>query len=235
MLKHFSTDKTAPLLYELLPKMGPSERRDIVAMLSNSRTLMDFLHRMERGELPKSLVGIEQRWGYEHSNNKEIKALAAKLFGTANADRAAVITTYMDCLKIQGDPEKGHQIFRTICIACHKIRGEGVDVGPDITDVRIKPSEALLTDILDPNRVVEPRFNAYQVDTKDGRILAGVVASENSDGVTLKLAGGTAEIVPRNNIKAMKCLDQSLMPVGLEAGINKQQMADLLAFLKLGR
>jgi putative membrane-bound dehydrogenase-like protein len=232
VLKRFPSDKTAPLLYELLPKLGPAERRDIVAMLSSGKTLMDFLHRMEKGEVPKSLVGAEQRWGYSHSANKEIKDLADKLFGTVNADRAAVLTSYMDVTKMTGDPEKGHLIFQTICIACHKIRGEGVEVGPDITDVRIKPVEALLTDILDPNRIVEPRFNAYQVDTKDGRILAGVVASENSDGVTLKMAGGASEMIPRANIKAMKCLDQSLMPVGLEAGINKQQMADLIAFLK---
>jgi hypothetical protein len=30
----------------------------------------------------------------------------------------------------------------------------------------------------------------------------------------------------------MKCLDISLMPVGLEGGITPEQMADLLAFLK---
>lgn len=232
VLKKFPSDKTAPLLYELLPKLGPAERRDLVTMLSSGKTLMDFLHRMEKGELPKSLVGAEQRWGYSHSSNKEIKELADKLFGAVNADRAAVLGNYMEVAKMTGDPQKGHLIFQTICIACHKIRGEGVEVGPDITDVRIKPTEALLTDILDPNRIVEPRFNAYQVDTKDGRIVAGIVASENSDGVTLKLAGGASEVIPRANIKAMKCLDQSLMPVGLEAGINKQQMADLIAFLK---
>jgi len=143
-----------------------------------------------------------------------------------------VLASYMEVAKMTGDAQKGHVIFQSICIACHKIRGEGVEVGPDITDVRIKPTEALLTDILDPNRIVEPRFNAYQVDTKDGRPLMGIVAAENSDGVTLKMAGGASEVIPRANIKSMKCLDQSLMPVGLEAGINKQQMADLMAFLK---
>jgi putative heme-binding domain-containing protein len=107
-----------------------------------------------------------------------------------------------------------------------------VDVAPDITDVRIKEKAALLSDILDPNRMVEARWMAYQLDTKDGRTIGGLIAAETSTEVTVKMAGGLSEVIPRSNIKAMKCLDQSLMPVGLEAGISKEQMADLLAFLK---
>jgi putative membrane-bound dehydrogenase-like protein len=232
VLRKFSSEKTAPLLYELLPKAGPAERRDIVTMLSSGKTLLDFLQRMDRGEVPKSIIGVEQRWGLGRNANPQIKELAAKLFGTVSSDRAAVITAYMDATRKKGDPQKGHQVFQMICITCHKIRGEGVEVGPDITDVRIKPPEALLTDILDPNRICEPRFMAYQVDTKDGRVVAGLVSAENNEGVTLKLAGGVTEAVPRSNIKAMKCLDQSLMPVGVEATISKEQMADLMAFLR---
>ncbi len=232
VLRKFSTDKTAPLLYELLPTATPAARHDIVTLLSSGKTLLDFLQRMDRGEVPKSIIGVEQRWGLQRNKSPEIKELAAKLFGTVSADRAAVINAYMESTKMKGDPQKGHQVFQTICIACHKIRGEGVEVGPDITDVRIKPPEALLTDILDPNRICEPRFMAYQVDTRDGRVVAGIVAAENSDSVTLKLAGGVTEAVPRSNIKTMRCLDQSLMPVGVEATISKEQMADLMAFLR---
>ena len=232
VLRKFSTDKTAPLLYELLPKAGPAARRDVVAMLTSGKTLMDFLQRMERGEISKSLLGAEARWGFQYSAKPEIKALGEKLFGRPSVDRAAVIAAYMRVIKMKGDAVKGHQIFSAICIACHRIRGEGVDVGPDITDVRIKEKEALLSDILDPNRICEPRFMAYQVDTKDGRVLAGIVGAENSDSVTLKLAGGATENVLRSNIAKIKCTDLSLMPVGLEAGISKEQMADLLAFLK---
>ncbi len=232
VLRKFSTDKTAPLLYELLPKASPAARREIVTLLSSGKTLLDFLRRMDRGEVPKSIIGPEQRWGFQRNKTPEIKELADRLFGTVSSDRAGVINAYMDATKKKGDPQKGHQVFQTVCITCHRIRGEGVEVGPDITDVRIKPADALLTDILDPNRICEPRFMAYQVDTKDGRIVAGIVAAESSDSVTLKLAGGVTEAVPRSNIKAMKCLDQSLMPVGVEATITKEQMSDLMAFLR---
>lgn len=232
VLKKFPADKTASLLYELLPKLGPVARLEIVKMLTSSgKTVKDFFERIDRGEVPKAFVDAETRWRYLRPNNP-LYSLAEKIFGKPSNDRAAVITSYADALKLKGDSTKGHQIFSTVCIACHKLKGEGVDVAPDITDVKIKEKEALLSDILDPNRIVEARWMAYQIDTKDGRVVAGIVSSESTAEVTIKLAGGLAEAVPRSNIAKMKCLDVSLMPVGLEAGISKEQMADLLAFLK---
>lgn len=95
-----------------------------------------------------------------------------------------------------------------------------VDVGPPLPDVLVKPIEA--------------RWSAYQIDTKDGKQLMGLITGETSEAVTLTMMGGLKEVVQRSNIKTMKSLDRSLMPLGLEAGINKEQMSDLLAFL-LGR
>jgi putative heme-binding domain-containing protein len=232
LLKKFPADKAAPMLYELLPKLGPAARAEVVKTLtSNSKTVKDFFERIDRGEVPKAFVDAETRWRYLRPNNP-MYALAEKIFGKPSTDRAAVITAYTEAAKTKGDATKGHQIFSTICIACHKLKGEGVDVAPDITDVKIKEKEALLSDILDPNRMVEARWMAYQIDTKDGRMVAGIVSAETSSEVTVKMAGGLTEAIPRSNIAKMKCLDASLMPVGLEAGISKEQMADLLAFLK---
>ena len=80
----------------------------------------------------------------------------------------------------------------------------------------------------------EARWSAYQIDTKDNRILSGLITGETTDSVQLTMMGGVKENIQRSNIKEMKSLDRSLMPVGLEAGITKEQMSDLLAFL-LGR
>ncbi|WP_245958102.1 PVC-type heme-binding CxxCH protein [Roseimicrobium gellanilyticum] len=232
LLKKFGAEKTAPLLYELLPKLGPTQRLEAVKMLTSSgKTVKDFFERIDRGELPKAFVDAETRWRYLRPNNPMFE-LATKIFGSPSGDRAAVMKTYHDAVSMKGDSAKGQQVFATICITCHKVKGQGVDVGPDITDVRIKEKEALLSDILDPNRMVEARWMAYQIDTKDGRMVVGLIAGETATEVTVKMAGGIAEVVPRSNIAKMKSLDASLMPAGLEGGITKEQMADLLAYLK---
>lgn len=106
-----------------------------------------------------------------------------------------------------------------------------VDVGPPLSDVKVKPPEGLLSAILDPNRMFEARWSAYSVETKDGRTLSGLIQSETSDAVVLAMMGGAKDTIQRSDIKEMKSLDRTLMPVGLEAAITKEQMADLIAFL----
>ncbi|MDB6136959.1 MAG: hypothetical protein JWO94_31, partial [Verrucomicrobiaceae bacterium] len=234
LLKKFAIKSTEPFIYEVVPQASPSLKGQLVAMLAASpASALELLKRMDKGEIPKAFIDVEKRWGLQRGKG-ELRDLAVKLFGQPSEDRAAVIAKYMDVLKKPGIAAKGQAVFGSICIACHKYKGQGVDVGPDITDIKAKPPEALLSDILDPNRMFEARWCAYQIDTKDGRSLSGIVGSESQDSVVLKMMGGIAETIQRSNIKLMKSLDRSLMPVGLEAAVNQEQMADLLAFL-LGR
>ena len=234
LLKKFPATMTSGLIYELLPNAGPSLKRDLVPILTaNGTTALDFFKRMEKGEFPKAWVDIETRWRYQRGSG-EMHDLAVKLFGQPSSDRAALITNYMDCTKKLGDAKKGQQVFSTICIACHKIGDMGQEVGPPLSDVKAKPPEALLSDILDPNRMFEARWTAYQIEMRDGRFLSGLITGETGDAVELTMMGGAKETIQRRSIKEMKSLDRSLMPVGLEATINKEQMSDLLAFL-LGR
>jgi hypothetical protein len=231
LMKKFSITSTAPLIYELLPKAGPVLKRDLVPMLTgNAATALELFKRMEKGEFPTAWVDVETRWRYQRGTG-EMTDLAKKLFGEASGDRAAVVSSYMDASKHPGDAKKGQQVFASICITCHRHGSMGVDVGPPLSDVKVKPPEALLSDILDPNRMFEARWSAYQIDTHDNRFLSGIIESETPDTVVLAMMGGAKETLPRSAIKEMKSLDRSLMPPGLEAGITKEQMSDLLAFL----
>jgi putative heme-binding domain-containing protein len=231
LLKKYPATTTSGLLYELLPKAGPTLKRELVAILiANSTTAFDLLKRMDKGEFPPAWVDVEKRWGFQRGKG-EMAALAKKLFGEANTDRAKVVTSYLDAAKKPGDAKKGQQLFATICITCHKHGQLGVDVGPPLSDVKVKPPEALLSDILDPNRMFEARWSAYTIETKDGRTLAGLIQSETTDALVLTMPGGAKETLSRSAIKDMKSLDRTLMPDGLEAAISKEQMSDLIAFL----
>jgi putative membrane-bound dehydrogenase-like protein len=231
LLKRFSATSTAPLIYELLPKVGPAVKRELVLILTgNATTALALFKRMEKGEFPTAWVDVETRWKYQRGAG-EMAVLAKKLFGEASGDRAGVVTAYLEAAKTLGDAKRGEQVFASICIACHKHGAMGVDVGPPLSDVKVKPPEGLLSDILDPNRMFEARWSAYAIETKDGRALSGLIQSETSDSVVLAMMGGAKETISRSDIKEMKSLDRTLMPDGLEAAITKEQMSDLLAFL----
>ena len=231
LLKKFSTTSTAPLIYDLLPKAGPALKRDLVTILTASATTaLELFKRMDKGEFPTAWVDVEKRWAYQRGKG-EMAELAKKLFGEANSNRAAVVKDYMAATTMHGDAKKGQTVFATICITCHKHGTMGVDVGPPLSDVKVKPPEGLLSDILDPNRMFEARWSAYSIETKDGRTLSGLIQSETSDNIVLAMMGGAKETIPRSAIQDMKSLDRTLMPDGLEAAISKEQMSDLIAFL----
>jgi putative membrane-bound dehydrogenase-like protein len=231
VMKKFAATSTAPLIYELLPEAGPATKRALVPMLTaNATTALALFQKMEKGEFPTAWVDVETRWRYQRGQG-EMASLAKKLFGEASGDRAAVVADYLICSTMSGNAERGKQVFAMMCTACHKHGEMGVDVGPPLADVKVKPPEALISDILDPNRMFEARWSAYQIDTQDGRSLSGLVTAESAEHVTVAMMGGAQETLPRAAIKTMKSLDRTLMPVGLEAAISKDQMADLLAFL----
>ena len=232
-LKKYGAPKVAPLLYELLPSSSPGLRQQMVALLAaNQTTAVELFQRMERGEVARSLVDAETRWRYLQSKDPMVKSLAESLFEKPSSDRAAVISAYLPSAKMKGDPTRGQEVFNTMCIICHSFKGQGMAVGPDISDVRAKEKEALLNDILDPNRMIEARWSAYQIETKDGRILVGLLDAETAESVNLKIPGGHQETVSREQIVVQKSLDASLMPVGLEASISPEQMSDLLSYLR---
>jgi putative heme-binding domain-containing protein len=98
----------------------------------------------------------------------------------------------------------------------------------------MKSKEELLTAVLNPSLSIEPRFVNYMVTTKNGQMYDGVLASETPGAITLR--GGAEDEVTllRSNIAEIRSSNISLMPEGLESQINKQAMADLIAYLRGG-
>ena len=231
LLRKYAATQSSALIYRLLERSGPSLRRELVPILTaNASTALALFKQMETGRYPKAWVDVETRWRYQRGSG-EMTDLARRLFGQSSADRAAVLKTYESAALARGDAARGKQVFSSVCISCHRKDELGVDVGPSLADVKVKPREALLTDILDPNRMFEARWSAYQVETKDGRSLSGLIAEETPDQIVLVMMGGIRETLPRSAITSMKSLDRSLMPLGLEAAITPEQMRDLLSFL----
>ena len=124
-------------------------------------------------------------------------------------------------------------MFKQHCAACHKLAGDGHEVGPNLlATVPGKSGEDLLIALLDPNREVDPRYLNYLANTLDGRSLTGVVVAETSAAITLRRSDGAEDTVRRADLDSLKSSGLSLMPEGLEKSVTKQDVADLLAYLR---
>ena len=86
---------------------------------------------------------------------------------------------------MKGDAERGKQVFAKTCAACHKVQGVGHDIGPNLAAMKARGPEAILLNVLDPNREVNPQYLSYAVLTTDGRQLTGMIAAETATSVTL--------------------------------------------------
>jgi putative heme-binding domain-containing protein len=90
----------------------------------------------------------------------------------------------------------------------------------------------LLSQVLEPNREVDPRYLAYSVELRDGRLLLGVLAGENANAVILRTATGESVTLNREEIEAIRSTSKSLMPENLENELSPQQAADLFAWVQ---
>jgi putative membrane-bound dehydrogenase-like protein len=139
-----------------------------------------------------------------------------------------------ELLKLKGDAAKGTQKFMQAgCVACHRVKGQYIDFGPDLSQIGAKLSQdALFTAILYPSAAIEHSFVGRQITTKEGQSITGYVVSETDSELTLRIAGGAATTVKKTSIAKNEELKQSLMPPGLAGAIGPQGLADLVAWLQ---
>ena len=154
-----------------------------------------------------------------------------KIITNINRDRERVVNAYAGAAALPGDAARGRLLYTAVCSACHRLKNEGNEIGPDLGTVAAKPTEQLLEAILDPNRAVEQRYLAQTVTLKDGRQLLGMIAEETANSITLKL-GAITEVILRGSIARSETGTKSMMPDGLESVLNQQQVADVLAWIR---
>ncbi|MFO1482863.1 MAG: PVC-type heme-binding CxxCH protein [Verrucomicrobiaceae bacterium] len=200
-------------------------------LLSNDAWTLALLKRLEA----KSADAATRARLMKHPK-KNIASLAEKVFAdSTSATRTAVVEKFKPALKLQGDATRGKTVFASVCISCHKLDGVGLELGPDLRSVAQHDAEKLLNSILDPSAIIEPGFMAYHCTLKSGEQLYGVIATETSASLTLKMAGNITKSVLRSDVASLKSTGISLMPEGLEAAMTPQSLADLIAYLKMVR
>ena len=139
-------------------------------------------------------------------------------------------------LALCGDRAHGRLVFDTNaaaqCKSCHKVGDVGENVGPDLTKIGAKYTKsALLDQILEPSKTIEPQYATYLLETKDGRVLSGLAVERTKDAVMLKDAQGKTIKVSSVEIERLVPQARSLMPELLLRDMTAQQVADLLDFL----
>jgi putative heme-binding domain-containing protein len=168
----------------------------------------------------------------KHPNLEIRKRALEVLANLATPDRQKIVDDYKASLDLKSDALRGKMVFKRVCVTCHRLENEGVEVGPDLLSaLKTKTRDGLIIDILDPSREVDPRYINYVVSTKDGRVLTGMIAVEAPSSITLRRAEKAEDSILRTQIEEIQATAKSLMPDELEKQITKQDLADLIDYL----
>jgi putative membrane-bound dehydrogenase-like protein len=214
-----------------------SVREAVVATLTSKPAMIEVLFEaIRKGVVKAPEISSLRRTQLQKHTDPSIRKTAETLFQELESgDRMKVYRALRDALAQPAKPAEGAAVFARVCAACHTFHGTGGKVGPDLSGVRNQPADALLLHIIVPNYEVVPAYQTITVATDDGRNLAGWLASETETSLTLRTAAGAEENLLRKNITSLTASGLSLMPDGLEQAMTKDELVNLIAYLKQER
>jgi putative membrane-bound dehydrogenase-like protein len=228
-----SDPEIGAVLVEVWPSLGPKLRAAAMeAIFSRADWLLKFLDAVEKEDIPLSDLEPARVRLLESNSNPTVRdkagVIAAKL---KLGRRQDVLDAYRPALALAGDAARGKEHFKRVCAVCHRVENVGTEIGPNLVTLQNRGAEAILLNILDPNREVNPQYVNYILVTTEGRSITGLVAAETATSVTLKRQENASDTVLRANIEELKSTGLSIMPEGLEKQLDQQALADLIAYL----
>ena len=130
-----------------------------------------------------------------------------------------------------GDPEKGSAVYAANgCSGCHRIRGVGGRMGPDLTDIGIRSMGHLQASVLSPNESVLPQHWMVRAKSSDGKPITGLRLNEDTFSVQLIDASGSLLSLHKADLAEYEVDRTSGMP-SFEGKIQGDDLENLIAYL----
>ena len=214
--------------HEMTPKLRATAAE---ALFTRPAWVGAFLDAVEKGTIGRADVEPARLELLKSYPDAAVRARVARVFAASQTRRQDVVAAYQKALQLKGDAARGKDVFKAQCSSCHRLEGVGQQVGAELSAIRDRGLEAVLLNILDPNREVMPQFLSYVLVTTTGRVLTGMIAVETTNSLTIRQPDGHEETVLRLQIDELRSTGLSYMPEGLEKQIDVPAMADLLAYL----
>jgi putative heme-binding domain-containing protein len=210
-------------------------RRETVRALAKTQdgaaTLLQLARENQLAEALKFTASVELnrvRW-------QKIKAEAAALLPLPQGQNNQPLPPLSELLKRSGNVENGKRVFSSAtaaCATCHKVTGEGTEVGPDLSEIGTKlAKEALYESILDPSAGISFGYEAWQVELKNGDEAYGLIVSETPEEIAIRNNTGLVTRYKKAEIKSRERMKLSIMPAGLQQAMSVNDLVDLIEYL----
>jgi putative heme-binding domain-containing protein len=235
----FDDPDTAAALVKTLRGASGDARASILAVLASrpsfAAALLDAIEagRVRAADVPATVVRqvhaladadlsrrLTAAWGQLRDSSAERRARITGLAAMLAAPAAEPV-----------DLAAGRLVFRTACAGCHRLYGEGGQIGPDLTGSGRHDLGYLLENMVDPSAVVNREWRVSILTLADGRVLTGTVVERTPRTLTIQ-GFPDRQTVALDDVEEITPTDRSPMPDGLLDPLSDRQIRDLVAYLR---
>jgi putative membrane-bound dehydrogenase-like protein len=162
---------------------------------------------------------LTELWGQVRRTSDQNKKLIEKFKNDLTKDVVA-----------KANASKGRVVFNKLCLACHKLYGEGGAIGPDLTGGGRQNLDYLLHNIVDPSGAVADQFRLRILTLKGGQVVSGSILSKTAQTYVVQTAAKRVNIEV-DQVEKVTALQASLMPEGLLQTLKPAEVRDLIKYL----
>lgn len=231
--------ETPIVILDRYASFTPELRQDAIQTLSARPAWASaLLQKVSSGAIPRSDLTAYTLRQMRNLQDEQLLRQLRELWGELRdtpADKAAKIHELKRLLTTENieppDMAQGKRVFQAQCATCHRLFGEGAEIGPDLTGSQRRNLDYLLENIVDPNAAVPREYQMQLIELESGRVITGFVYEETPQTVTIqtlneRLVIAKAEIENRDNTRV------SIMPEGLLQMLTDAQIRDLIGYLQ---
>jgi putative heme-binding domain-containing protein len=180
---------------------------------------LDVVRKMTVHRDPRLVDGVKRVWG--------------SVEGATSAAMRDQIARLQDVIADgEGSPYAGKKLFTASCAKCHRLFGQGGQIGPDLTSFKRDDVRNMLTNIVNPSAEIREGFETYTALTDDGRVVTGFLVERDNQVVVLRGIDGQNIALAQDQIEQLASERKSLMPEGQLQALSDQQVRDLFAYLR---
>lgn len=136
---------------------------------------------------------------------------------------------------LNGNSGRGSKVYwnpQLLCSSCHRINGEGGQLGPDLSFVgAFMTPESILEAIVNPNTAIKQGYETVIITKTDGSVISGTLDRRTDQGARIRNASGDILLIPTSEIENFEVTPISLMPPGLTGQLSTDEFVDLITFL----
>ena len=237
-LANYPDDATPAELLERYETLDKNCREDAVATLAGRPTwALALLDAVESKLVARTDISVFRARQLQNLGDKRVTKRLAEVWGEIRAtseDKKSLIGKYKKLLTpkflAKADLSNGRVVFSKTCMKCHRLYGEGGQVGPDITGSNRNNLDYVLENILDPSAAIGKDYQLMNILTIDGRLIDGIIVEQSNQSVTIQTENERL-LLSKDDIDEMNAATVSMMPDGQFERMSDTDIRDLVAYL----